>query len=148
MRRERAKRFGRTAVGAFLCACVAACASGPSHPAGWTKGADDAWTSGTQRYAVTTAPFNGDLKALGGQAVGSTVLSQKVRFTGSRPYPPCPGLGIILTFEGKNAPFTLQEVLSIRDGQATTISYTRDTSAPDDPVATKAIIATICHIGS
>lgn len=148
MRRQMAKRIGRTAVAAFLCAGVTACASGPIHPQGWTQTGNGVWTSGTQHYEVTTQPYGGDLKALGGQAVVNMVMATKSKFVGSRPYPPCPGLGIVLTFAVKGPPpMVVQEIMSIREGRATTITYSRDAAAPDDAAATKAITATTCHVG-
>jgi hypothetical protein len=150
MIRQTAKKIGRTALAAFLCACLSACASGPAHPDGWAQAGDGVWTSGSQRYQLTTQPYSGDLKALGGQAVVNTVMATKhAKFVGSRPYPGCPGLGIILTFHvaGGTAPTVVQEIMSIREGRATTITYTRDASAADDPAATKAITATTCHVG-
>lgn len=146
--RETVKRIGRTAVAAFLCACVSACASGPTHPDGWTQAGTGVWTSGSQRYQVATQPYGGDLKALGGQAVVNMVMATKSKFVGSRPYPGCPGLGIILTFDVRGAaPTVVQQIMSIREGRATTITYTRNASAPDDAAATKAITATTCHVG-
>lgn len=148
MRQQTAKRIGRTAVAAFLCACVTACASGPTHPQGWTQAGNGVWTSGSQRYQIATQPYSGDLKALGGQAVVNMVMATKSKLVDSRPYPPCPGLGIVLTFDVKGAtPTVVQQVMSIREGQATTITYTRDASASDDAAATKAITATTCHVG-
>ncbi len=148
MTRKTLERVGRTAVAAFLCACVTACASGPTHPDGWAPVGKGVWTSGTQRYQLVTQPYSGDLKALGGQAVVNMVMATKSRFVGSRPYPGCPGLGIILTFDVRGAaPRVVQEIMSIREGQATTITYTREASAPDDAAATKAITAMTCHVG-
>ena len=142
-----AKWFARTAVAAFLCACATACASGPVHPEGWAMAAPNVWTSGAQRYEIKTQPFSGDLKTLGGQAVVDTIMASKAKLAEGQAYPACPGLGIILTFHLKRGttPQILEEVMSIRESQATTISYTREASTPQDPAATKAITTTTCR---
>ena len=133
----------RTAVAAFLCAWVSACASAPPHPAGWTADGASGWTSGNQHFLITTTPYGGTIKDLVSQETVNAVL-RKRRVTESILYPDCPGLGAILTIVQARPPLTIEEAFAIGETTATFVTYTRATGTPEDQATTKAMSAAIC----
>jgi hypothetical protein len=140
----KSSRIVRAAQVGFLCALLAACASGPPHPAGWTAGQGQTWTQGDQRYTVSFTAFGGTMKDLASQQTIDMILrSHGTKFKRSDPYPDCPGLGALLTF---NAPaVTTLQGLTIRDSTATVVTYARPPSAAPDAAAMAAMKQTVCH---
>jgi hypothetical protein len=134
----------RTAVAAFLCAWVSACASPPPHPAGWTSDGASGWTSGNQRFVITTTPYGGTIKDLVSQETVNAVLHKR-SVTQSILYPDCPGLGAILTIVQKRPPLTIEEAFAVGEADATFVTYTRATGTPEDAAAAKAMSAAICR---
>jgi len=102
-----------------------------------------------QTYLTSTKPFDGDLKAYASQVTIDTVLAHPgAKLISSLPFPGCPAMGGLATYDlPKASPASVMLVgFTVRDGSATTATYTRPKGAAPDAGVSTAMHSVICQV--